>query len=386
MGWRTVVRPGLACRAAMTSSQPVTARSSGTRRPSSSAASMAPSAISSFAHTRARGRSARSSRSRRDPAAVLVEGARRGGRRHTYPRVLQSPAEAVPPCRRVRRRRRVAEERQRVVAVVRHEVVRQGRRTDLVLGVHGVSAGDRVPRHQHQRQPSMGQVGEHVVADGASEDHQPVDPRGEVEHHLAGGLAAVGRQDQDAAPLLSRDLLVAQDDLGEVGPGQVGEDDPVAAACWPSASERADRLGVKPQVVDGCLDPLPGVRRDARRPAQHPGDGRDRDAGVLRDLVDRRLAGRCGTRCKRFHVPALFPPVHPFQTSRSVFIASWALALVGTHRPRAGGRPATGAAEPRHRRVPRAHGTCRGHSQRARRNPPQSRCHDRADDPPPTTR
>jgi hypothetical protein len=55
IGWTTVVRLGRRCRPSWMPSNPVTATSPGTLSPASRSAAMAPIAIWSFAHIRARG-------------------------------------------------------------------------------------------------------------------------------------------------------------------------------------------------------------------------------------------------------------------------------------------------------------------------------------------
>ena len=98
--------------------------------------------------------------------------------------------------------------------------------------------------HEDQRQALADEVLQDVVADGPAEDDEAVDARGEVEQPLAGRLTAVRREDEDAAAQVAGHVLVAEHDLGEVRPGQVGEDDAVRGVLS-LGERRADRLGVK---------------------------------------------------------------------------------------------------------------------------------------------
>ncbi len=86
---------------------------------------------------------------------------------------------------------------------------------------------DRRAGDQDQRGAAGGERLDDVVGDGADEDDQAVAAAGHRADRGLGVVAAVGGQDQDRAAQLGGDRFVAQDDLGVVGAGQVGEDDAV---------------------------------------------------------------------------------------------------------------------------------------------------------------
>ena len=86
-------------------------------------------------------------------------------------------------------------------------------------------------------------------------------------------LAAVGGQDQHGAAQLGGDGLVAQDDLGVVGAGQVGEDDAVGGVAA-LGELPAELAGGVLQLGGGGQDPVAGVGR-----------GRPSDSRMTRETV-----------------------------------------------------------------------------------------------------
>ena len=301
MGWRTVVRAGRAWRAAMMSSQPVTATSSGTRRPRSSAASRVARARSSLPQTIASGRSGEASRAvaaARAEASPEAQGTGCGGREAV---AVEHGADPGPALGDVEGVVGVAQEGEPAVAVA-EQVLGQPLGAGEVLGGDGVGAVDVAPGQQDDREPAGHDRADRVLADGGVEDGQAVDPGGELaDGRLGVGLLA-GGQDQHAAAQPGGDLLVAEHDLGEVGAGQVGEDDPVGGVAALGQGD-AEAAGDEAQLVDRVLDPLAGLVLHRGRAAQDPGDGGDRHPGPAGDVVDgdgHREALSADGGCKRF--------------------------------------------------------------------------------------
>ena len=108
------------------------------------------------------------------------------------------------------------------------------------------------------------------VADGAAEDDQAVAATGHLADGGLGVAAAVGGQDQDGAAQLGGHGLVAQDDLGVVGAGQVGEDDAVGGVAA-LGELPAELAGGVLQLGGRGQDPVAGVGRGRPRSRASPG-------------------------------------------------------------------------------------------------------------------
>ena len=190
IGWRTVVRAGRAWRAAMTSSQPVIAMSRPTRRPTSSAATMAPSAISSLAQTRASGRSRACEQAGGDARARrLVEQAGRHGRLDAVRAEALADRRATARRRRgtpraSRGTRRGAARARRGARRARGPAVRPSARTESTSPTSGRATTTT-------GRPSA-ELGDDLVGDRAAEQDEPVDAPGEVAHGRRRGRAGRG--------------------------------------------------------------------------------------------------------------------------------------------------------------------------------------------------
>src|SRR5204862_1294354 len=127
-----------------------------------------------------------------------------------------------------------------------------------------------------------------------AEDDETVDSICEVADELVRAVAAMGAQDEHALAAACRTRFVALDDAGVVGTGKIREDDArrVVAAARKRASGAA---GPVAEGVDRLLDAALGVRRDGPVAALRSRHRRDRDTGMARDLVDRRLRPYHGT-------------------------------------------------------------------------------------------
>ena len=125
-----------------------------------------------------------------------------------------------------------------------------------------------------------------LVVDRPGKDDDAVTPRGELGDQVVGVAASMGGEDQHRPFELGGHGLVAEHDLGEVGTGQVGEDDAVGGV--PALGELAAQLaGHVLELGGGLGDPRPGLGRDAVGVAQGPRDGRDRDTRAVCHVPDR---------------------------------------------------------------------------------------------------
>ena len=148
-----------------------------------------------------------------------------------------------------------------------------------------------LPVEQDDEGAAVSQRLEMTDAAGGGRDHDPLHPLF-LEQAEVAGLAvrrAVGRADDDRAPLLVHGVLEAADRLRRERVRRVEHDGAEAAAVAAThlvgrgAPDEADPL-------DHLEDPRERLRGDDIRPVQDVRRGAERDSGLLGDVADRHPA------------------------------------------------------------------------------------------------
>ena len=218
-------------------------------------------------------------------AVGLLERDARGlGRRQA--RGLVGSDEAVVPVADVGSDVGVADEEQPAAPVL-EEVAHELLGAVHVLGADGLDPGVLVPGDEHHRLAAV-QRHDNAVRDRRGAQHrQSVDAGGQLPYCPGKVLLALRQEQDDALAVLGGAGLEAEQELGVVRPGELGQDESVGlVVAHGQAAGGAE--GHVVQLLDSRQDLLASAVGDRGRALQHPGDGGDGDAGELGDGVDRR--------------------------------------------------------------------------------------------------